>query len=355
MSVLVELPLHARTIAGKQAYLLTRAQLIQSGFTVNMITRRVSLGILVRVARGVYDTLATPVAMRTTHWARQQGWSPASGVMDHVRKRTALIPVLAGGKSAISVGIGALVLHGVHGAPQQYVGEAVVGADRRGPCPGARFRECDLARDPVMKEGVRVAHIEDAMARAVLALSGKPQGRNYAVSLMNDARHSRLITGQGMVAAQHITRGKRGCAAVHAWWDLARADMESPAETWGYLSLLDAGCEPDAVQLALHDEQGLFMARVDFAWLLPQGQLMAVEIKGKDWHGLDQMVHDDMRLNQFAGAVEVLQYSGTQAMNGTVAKEMSWRLLRAGWRPGPKNFTKPFRVNRSVRHRPMVA
>jgi hypothetical protein len=297
------------------------------------------------VSRGVYDTIPTPADQRNVSWARAAGWSEPADVFEHLRIRCAVLPLLAHGPRAVSVGLGALVLHGVQGLPHRFRGEVVMpdGTGRLGR-ETSRVRrflpgpEADLTSH-------RVVSIDAAIATGVLALRRWSRGMQYGVVALSDVKHRRLADADQVARSLELVSGRRGAVAMRPCWELARAELESPAETWAYLSFIDEGCPPDALQLTVLDVDGGFVGRVDFAWLLPDGTLVVVEIDGAKAHeGPAALVRDGARQNQLMGGAIVLRYSGRQAMDGTAAADVAWRLRQWGRRGPSGPLVSPFRL-----------
>jgi hypothetical protein len=119
-----------------------------------------------------------------------------------------------------------------------------------------------------------VVPIELALAQAVPEL-----GREHAVAGLDSALHQQLITPSGLERAHDLARRTRGIAKTHEWWSLADARAESPAETRGRLSCIDAGVPPDALQQVFLWPNGGVAARVDLAWATPGPEGPGPEIR----------------------------------------------------------------------------
>ncbi|MFC8600718.1 hypothetical protein, partial [Isoptericola sp. NPDC057191] len=302
--------------ARRQAGLLALRQCLGGGMTRGQVARRLDRKEWDRVARGVLDTgTVSP--------------SSVSESYDHRRRRAALLgPLVHPG--GIAVGVGSLVLHGVQGAPVDLVPEVAV--------PKARPRTGDgpvqvrriLVPAPVEVDGILCAPLRDSLALAVPALS-----RLDAVAMIDSAWQQQLVDREGLAVARGLTTGRRGTRRSWPWWGDADGRAESPAETWARITCLDLGCPPDAVQLRIVGRG--WRARVDLAWLLPDGALLVVEVDGADVHSApDALFVDRRRQNRIdTRSTMVRRYTGSDARGGRLAAEVRSVLTAARWRPRP--------------------
>jgi hypothetical protein len=123
--------------------------------------------------------------------------------------------------------------------------------------------------------------------------------RRTAVALMDSALNRNVVRPSGLARAHDLAREHRGVARTHGWWSEADGRAESPAETIARPSCSDAGYPPDALQLVVLDAMGRRLARVEFAWRLPDGRWLLVEVDGVDIHGTpSSMVADLHRQNR---------------------------------------------------------
>jgi hypothetical protein len=266
-----------------------------------------------RVARAVYDTgLPQP----------DDGIHPN----DRRRRRAAVLGLLAY-PGSVATGLCALVLHGVQGAPLHVQPEVTFpdGSSRAAREP-VRLRRIPL-ESWIEIDGFRCATVRDALAQAVPRL-----GRYHAVGLMDSAINGGLITVEDLDQARLATRGSRGAARTRSWWDQADARAESPAETWARLSCTDAGYPPDVLQLPVVDAAGRRLARVDLAWLLPDGGALLVEIDGGVHSLPSALVRDRERQNRIVTRSTILRrYTGAEAWSGLVGLEVARELAALGW------------------------
>jgi hypothetical protein len=330
------LPPAVLELAGRQAGLVSAAQLTATGLDPRRVHEKVAQRLLVRVCRGVYDVEPTPPALRTVEWARRRGWPCPTDVLAEGRRRTAILALLAHGPLAVASGLAALALHGVQGLPLAYRADVVLRtAAPREPGRAGRVRRFRGAGWTTTPDGWVVAPLPEALAQAVLALGAHPRGRDHAVAVMDDVLHRGLLTPAGLREARRFTWHRPGAQATRPWWDLADGRAESPAETWARLSCRDAGIPPDVLQLDRLDDAGRFVGRVDMAWRLPDGTWLLVEIDGQEVHGRPgALVRDSERQNRLlTGGDVLLRFSGSAAWRGEVAVGVAELLHRRGRRP----------------------
>ncbi|WP_098462815.1 type IV toxin-antitoxin system AbiEi family antitoxin domain-containing protein [Isoptericola jiangsuensis] len=303
--------------ARRQEGLVTIRQCLESGMSRRRVQGHVERKDWERPARGVYDTgLVVPTS--------------TSDGFAHRRRRTALLGPLSH-EGTVAVGVSALVLHGVQGSPVRFVPEvAAPRAAHRAPDGPVRVRRI-LVTEPERLDGVLVAPVVDSLALAIPTLS-----RADAVAMMDSALHQGLVTPAGIAGARARATGRRGARRCEPWWSEPDARSESPAESWARVTCTAAGVPPDAVQLVVV-RGGQVVARVDLAWILPDGVVLLVEIDGRDVHSTpDALLHDRRRQNRIDTPVTMIRrFTGTEARDGTAAREVSAVLAQARWRPRP--------------------
>ncbi|MDO8146974.1 hypothetical protein Q6350_00850 [Isoptericola sp. b515] len=189
-----------------------------------------------------------------------------------------------------------------------------------------------LVPSPEEVDGILVAPVVDSLALAVPALT-----RLEAVAMIDSARHQGLVDDAGVRRARTLATGRRGARRSHAWWALSDARAESPAESWARITCGDAGVPPDAVQLRVVRADGRVVARVDLAWILPDGGVLLAEIGGRDVHSTPgALLADRRRQNRIdARCTVVRRFTGAEARDGTAARELARELDGAGWVPTP--------------------
>jgi hypothetical protein len=316
---LAPLPPDVVATAHAQAGLVAAWQLAAGGVAKARVHRLVDAGVLVRVARGVYDLASVPVPAERT--AR----------LDRQRERTARLGVLLHGPAAVASGLSALVLYGVRGVPPSFTPEvALRGGGAAVRADGARVRREPVPRF-VHRGGMACVLPEVALAQAVGEVD-----RWTAVALMDSARQRRVLTERTFATARELARGRRGAARSRRWWDASDARAESPAETWARLRLADGGLPPDALQLPVRAADGRIVARVDLAWALGGGRWLLGEVDGTDVHGTREALAADLRRQNalVTGSTVLRRWTGAQARSGALLDDVRQVLDDAGWRPG---------------------
>ncbi len=302
-----------RALAARQEGLLSVRQCGDHGVTRQQVAARARRREWAPAARGVYDTGSA---------------APGGDPYDHRRRRAALLGLLAY-PAAVATGSCALVLRGVAGTPTDLRPEVTLpdGTSRepRGP---VTVRRLPLSRWDLV-DGFACATTGDALRQAVPGLD-----RRQALAVMDSALHRGLVTPAALAAAHDAARGHRGVARTHPLWALADGRAESPAESWARLSCHDHGVPPDVLQLPVV-LGGRTVARVDLAWLLPDGGVLVVEIDGAEVHSTpDAVVGDRRRQNLIDSRRTVVRrFSGTDAWHGVVGPHVARELRAAGWRP----------------------
>lgn len=317
-------------LASRQAGLVSVRQCAELGVTPARLRRSVRIGETTSVRRGVLDLAGAlgPAGSRSAEIARLQ-------------RRAAFLGLLAHGPCAVSTGLCALVLLGVHGAPVNLTPEVTLQrGDSRRPTPGIRVRRVPV-RQWMSIEGFAVVVPEVALAQAVPEVD-----RSTAVALLDSALHLRKVSGRGLAGAHELARAHRGVAKTHSWWALADGRSESPAESVARLSCADAGYPPDELQLVVLDDRGRFLARVELAWRLPDGRWLLVEVDGIDFHSSRaDVVADFHRQNHVVTAGTLFRrYTGGDAASGRIAVEVSRILAGSGWRRGQSTSSGPIRL-----------
>ncbi|RZS62292.1 hypothetical protein EV386_2620 [Xylanimonas ulmi] len=258
---------------------------------------------------------------------------------DQRRQRAALLGPLAF-PGAVAVGVSALILHGVAGAPTEAPPEVTLpdGSSRIGGGP-VLVRRLPLRRWNII-DGIPVATVEDALAQAVPRL-----GQRHALALLDSALHQGLITQDGVARAHAAAAGRRGVARTHAWWGWADARAESPAESWARAGCLRLGIAPDVLQLPVVGSGGRVVARVDLAWLLSDGGWLLVEVDGRDVHSTPEAQFRDRRRQNLLDTRRTVlrRFTGREAWNGELAAAVARDLRAASWRPRPQ--TRPLALH----------
>ncbi|MCW5952281.1 MAG: type IV toxin-antitoxin system AbiEi family antitoxin domain-containing protein [Propionibacteriaceae bacterium] len=310
------LPGELAAIACLQEGLISARQAIQHGLSRQRASEAVQRGDWRRVMWGVYDlSPVVPLIDRNP--------------IDRRRRRAAFLGALAY-PGAVVTGVCALVLHGIMGAPATVVPE-VSFPDRspREPRHPVRLRRIRVDR-PVLVDGIAIAPMIDALAQAVPTLE-----RRHAVALMDSAQLQGKLSPAGLERAHDLARFHRGVRRTHSWWAESDRRSESPAETWARLACADAGIPPDVLQLLVLGPDGRMLARVDLAWLLPDGRWLLVEIDGCDEHDTPAALYRDRaRQNSILTDRTVIRrFTGKETQDGTLVNNLTSLLRNARWHP----------------------
>ncbi|WP_369941371.1 type IV toxin-antitoxin system AbiEi family antitoxin domain-containing protein [Promicromonospora sp. AC04] len=308
------------TLAARQEELVSISQCAAAGLSKHAVARLVRSGAWTRVTRGVYDTCPVPVQERIR-----------ADFHDHVRRRAAWIGLLAY-PDGVATGGCALALLGVGGLPSELDPEVSRPAWMdAGVRPGTVLRR--YGTFPVVQHGGRdVAELVHALAQGLLTLP-----RDHAVASICDALREDRICAADLGRVRMLIHGRRGVVAVRPWLDLVTGRDASPAETFARLSFVDHGVPPDGQQVAFWSG-GKLLGRVDFAWILPDGRYVVVEIDGREFHSGNEMLADDAtRQNGLVGTdrVIVLRFPAPRnSSHGDIGLQVAERLHWLGWLPG---------------------
>lgn len=324
------LPPELPDLASTQEGLVTARQLVACGVDDDWISRLVKQHRVVRVTRGVYDTILVPPSDRT-----------GPDAFAHRRRRSAVVGLLAYGSRAVASGLCALALHGVDGLPADVLPEvALCGPGNRTPRDGITARRYEVS-DVVVADGWPTVPVEDALVQGVPTL-----GRRRALAVLDSVRHLGLADAATVARAHERARGRRGVESAHDVWRLADARAESPLESVARLSLIDAELGPDTLQLEFVDSRGRVRARCDLAWWLGDRWLV-LEVDGAGPHTEPQaLFRDRERQNVLqASGVLVLRVTAREVWSGTTPQVVEATLRRAAWRPGRLVPTGPHRLD----------
>lgn len=295
-------------------------QCSEAGISKYAVQRLVRSGAWARITRGVYDTNPIPVQDRNR-----------AGYHDHVRRRAAWIGLLAYPDGAATGGC-ALALLGVAGLPAELAPEVSRPARMdAGVRPGTVLRR--YGTFPVVRRhGRDVAELVHALAQALLTLP-----RDNAVAAICDALREDRICMADLARIRELIRGRRGVVAVRSWLELVPGRDASPSETFTRLSLIDQGVPPDGQQIVFR-LGGEFLGRVDFAWILPDGRYVVLEIDGREFHSGNEMLADDAtRQNGLVSTdrVILLRFPAPRdSADGDIGSQVAQRLHKLGWVPG---------------------
>ncbi|WP_336032043.1 endonuclease domain-containing protein [Geodermatophilus sp. FMUSA9-8] len=234
--------------------------------------------------------------LRSTAWQRlfRDVYACSTVAVTHeVRAGAAALLLLPG---AVVSGRSAAVLWGVDAAgPDDDVELTVPPGSSASTVPGVHVRRWALAADQVTtRRGIPVT-----TAATTAVDVGRGRGALEDSVALVDALVVARATGLGAVRAAAAAATGPGCRRTRRVADLADGLAGSPQETRLRLLLHGSRLPRPLAQHTVLDDDGRFVARVDFAW--PE-QRVAVEYEGR-WHGRPQQVAPDRaRLNRLTAA-----------------------------------------------------
>lgn len=320
------LPQPLLSVAAVQEGLVSKAQCAAAGLGKDAVALLVEQGRWCRVVRCVYDTDPTSAGQRRR-----------DGRHDHLRRRAAWTGMLAV-ENGIATGACALALLGVDGLVEEVLPEAARSGGMHSAVDGVTLRRYRGFADEEYR-GRRIASVVPALAQALPYLS-----RGEVVAVLGGALREGHIDRNGLDDVRGMLRGRRGAARAQSLLDLAGPLDGSAAESFARLSFVDSGVPPDGQQV-MFTMDGVFLARVDFVWRLPDGRYVVAEIDGRAFHSGEAMLADDShRQNGLVatGHVIVIRLPAARALDTTppgIGAEMAACLRTLGWRPtpGPSN------------------
>lgn len=233
-------------------------QAVVAGASKDMVARRVAAGRWERLHRGVYRVAGSPPSWRASMMA---GW-------------------LACGERAVVSFRSAGALWGLIGAPASQPFEVSVPRGIRRSPQGVIVHEATaLAPDDVVVLGPFALM---SPARTLIDLASVLPPATVEEGL-DEALRRRLVSLGEMRGRIEAQAGRPGTAAIRALVEMRRdgeAEPESRFETRLARLFREARLRPVRQHL-VHDEHGVFVARLDFAF--PDVQL-AVEAEGRRYH-----------------------------------------------------------------------
>lgn len=258
---------------------VTRAQARACGMSNSMIARRVDQGLLTALLDEVFLVAGVPLGFRQKVTATQ---------------------MRLGNRGAMSHETAALV-HGFEEFKTPVVVEASIATDLRCPAPWLRLHrvrqleDCDIE----VVDAFRVT----TPARTLFDLAGilDPDALEHAADFV---LRRRLATVRRLrwTVDRLEGKGRAGCKALRTIVeerDPSQPVPESKLERLLLRLLEGAGVERPEVQYEVRDDDGRFIARVDFAF---PGVKLAIEADGRDYHYGHARWEQDLRRRSRLGA-----------------------------------------------------
>ncbi|MEV4809507.1 DUF559 domain-containing protein [Micromonospora avicenniae] len=116
--------------------------------------------------------------------------------------------------------------------------------------------------------------------------------RYPAVCLLDSALNRGLVSGEDLLRVPGLIRGRRGAVAARGYLAEADGRAQSPLETRTRLRCVDGRVPPDALQLAVRDDDGYLLGVGDLGWRRPK---VIAEADGRGAHDSPHAVFADRR------------------------------------------------------------
>ncbi|MFC5382318.1 type IV toxin-antitoxin system AbiEi family antitoxin domain-containing protein [Aquipuribacter nitratireducens] len=144
-----------------------------------------------------------------------------------------------------------------------------------------------------------------------------------AISLLDEALRKRLLSAADAEALAGRVAGRHGGGHVVDLFVMADGRAESALESRVRLRCVEAGLEPDFVQLEIRD--GSFVARVDMAFRRRDGSLLIIEADGAAVHRDPDALHRDrVRANRLVAlGHRVLRFTWLDTLDPSTARTPS--------------------------------
>lgn len=289
----------AEVLAGRQAGLLSYAQVLQEGLTRGDLRQLLVTGRWQRQTRGVYRTPVVPLDDRYDMARHQMAW-------------TGLLAVPGG----VATGMAAVALHRIQGLPQRIPAEVCLpgGTSQRGP-KGIRVRRYRSGMSVLEIGGFPVADVTVAIAQALRDLD-----REHGVAVLDSALHLGRLHAGTLREVNDLLVGCPGVRKARSYLVLADGRADSPLETWARLVFTDAGLPPSTLQKEFLDDRGRRIAKGDLAWRRSDGSWVSVEMDGQEVHSApDAVFRDRHRQNDLMldRALTLLRFTGRDLRDGS--------------------------------------
>jgi hypothetical protein len=155
--------------------------------------------------------------------------------------------------------------------------------------------------------------------------------------VLDDLARWHEFTPTRLAELHDLVRRRHGAAQLHELFGFVVTRSDSPAESFARLSFIDNGVPPDDIQVRFTVD-GAVVARVDFAWRLPDGRWLVVEIDGVGPHSTPQaLVRDAPRQNQLLASGRVIMLRFKPKDNdkpGGIGAQTAKVLAAHRWEPG---------------------
>ncbi|NUO61897.1 MAG: type IV toxin-antitoxin system AbiEi family antitoxin domain-containing protein [Hamadaea sp.] len=301
-------PIALQQVAAAQQGLVTMRQCATAGYTPDDVKKHVRSKFWARLARGVYlldaDLQPEPFPSRVVARAAQLAAGPEAAVVLH----------------------DAAELHGIKGLRDtrrvhlSLPGNAAV-PRRLGHRDVVPHQFVIRPGDLTVVDGMLTTTVVRTLADLLLHVD-----RMSAVSALDSALFSGLVTRDDLDAVEGLMRGRRNAAVSRTWLGLADGRAESPLETRGRLVCVDARLPPDVLQAEIRRTDGTVAARADLLW--SRSRLIA-EADGAEFHDRpDALFRDRERQNELAAlGYTVVRFTWQDTLDSEQLPRMIRRFL----------------------------
>lgn len=242
----------------QQHGVITHAQALEDGMTYRQVRQRLSSGLWVQVARGVYRHSVvpeTPVSRLLAACVAHDG--------------------LASHRCAAA-------LHRIDGFKLDRV-EIVLPVGKTREIKGVRLHESSQMNltKPVTIDGVPTTCLPRTFVDLAAVVSRKRL--DYAIDSVLRDRRLRLIDLERVLTA-HSRRGRDGCGKLRSALEDRCGRDRVPLSAWSRMVealLVEAGLQRPVLEHRVDDAQGRFVAQVDLAY---PNHCVAIELDSKRWH-----------------------------------------------------------------------
>lgn len=213
--------------------------------------------------------------------------------------------VAAAGRCAVVAGKSAALAHGLDLVTAVVSHELAVPRNRSQRVPGLVMRRIDLQPDEI----TTVAGLPATSVLRTLTDIARYEPLVEAVVVADSALRAELTTEHELHATLRALPGGRGSTRVRRAWALVDPRSGSALETRARVLMALARLPRPVSQLVIHDGQGQFLARVDFAFVEAR---VIVEMDGYAYHNSrESFLSDRIRLDELA--------------------RLGWTLIRLTW------------------------
>ncbi|NIK56910.1 type IV toxin-antitoxin system AbiEi family antitoxin domain-containing protein [Kribbella shirazensis] len=237
-------------VAAQRGGWFSRRDAVVAGYSDADLRRYVATGEWVRITRGAY-------AVRGTAYESMPPWEQA--VWLHVLRTRAVYHRLCG--RAVVSHQSALLLHGVRIAELDLRRVHVTRMLGAGRSDGA---VCQHAARPPIDAVCELNGIRTTLAARAVVETVRTTSHRVAVSVVDQAMRLRIATLQQLTDALALFASRSGIRAAARAVEFGDGRAESVGESWLRVVLAELGLPAPLLQAEIRDEQGAFVARVDF-------------------------------------------------------------------------------------------